>query len=124
MKDALFRAGRDPVLLFFAIGDFMPNYLGHPDNYIEATRFRRAAHIVPEWYFFRSTRSCVLYRPKSWVGQIASFVTVILTPSSLWCLAMFGAIAVDGVGCLGWTHPRCVRGRYRPIVQMAGLRCW
>jgi ubiquinol-cytochrome c reductase cytochrome b subunit len=30
---------------------FMPNYLGHPDNYIEANAMVTPTHIVPEWYF-------------------------------------------------------------------------
>jgi ubiquinol-cytochrome c reductase cytochrome b subunit len=30
---------------------FMPNYLGHPDNYIPANPLVTPAHIVPEWYF-------------------------------------------------------------------------
>ena len=29
----------------------MPNYMGHPDNYIEANPLATPAHIVPEWYF-------------------------------------------------------------------------
>lgn len=34
---------------FFVI--YVPNYLGHPDNYIEANPMVTPAHIVPEWYF-------------------------------------------------------------------------
>ena len=30
---------------------FVPNYLGHPDNYIPANPLKTPAHIVPEWYF-------------------------------------------------------------------------
>ena len=30
---------------------FVPNYLGHADNYIEANPLQTPAHIVPEWYF-------------------------------------------------------------------------
>jgi ubiquinol-cytochrome c reductase cytochrome b/c1 subunit len=30
---------------------FMPNLLGHPDNYIPANPLVTPAHIVPEWYF-------------------------------------------------------------------------
>jgi len=30
---------------------FAPNYLGHPDNYIEANAMVTPTHIVPEWYF-------------------------------------------------------------------------
>lgn len=37
------------VFSFFVI--YAPNYLGHPDNYIEANPMVTPAHIVPEWYF-------------------------------------------------------------------------
>ena len=30
---------------------YVPNLLGHPDNYIEAIPLVTPAHIVPEWYF-------------------------------------------------------------------------
>ena len=30
---------------------FMPNYLGHSDNYIPANPLQTPPHIVPEWYF-------------------------------------------------------------------------
>jgi ubiquinol-cytochrome c reductase cytochrome b/c1 subunit len=30
---------------------YIPNYLGHPDNYIQANPGVTPAHIVPEWYF-------------------------------------------------------------------------
>ncbi len=39
------------VLLFFIFSFFSPNYLGHPDNYIEASSVVTPEHIVPEWYF-------------------------------------------------------------------------
>jgi ubiquinol-cytochrome c reductase cytochrome b subunit len=39
------------LVIFAAIVGFMPNYLGHPDNYIEADPLATPAHIVPEWYF-------------------------------------------------------------------------
>jgi ubiquinol-cytochrome c reductase cytochrome b/c1 subunit len=37
------------VFAFFVF--FAPNYMGHPDNYIEANPLVTPAHIVPEWYF-------------------------------------------------------------------------
>ena len=37
------------VFLFFIF--YYPNYLGHPDNYIEANPMKTPLHIVPEWYF-------------------------------------------------------------------------
>uniref|UniRef100_UPI0025CBEB0C cytochrome b n=1 Tax=uncultured Paracoccus sp. TaxID=189685 RepID=UPI0025CBEB0C len=39
------------LVLFFVVVGFMPNYFGHPDNYIEANPLVTPAHIVPEWYF-------------------------------------------------------------------------
>ncbi|WP_350335071.1 cytochrome b [Coralliovum pocilloporae] len=30
---------------------FLPNFMGHPDNYIPANALVTPAHIVPEWYF-------------------------------------------------------------------------
>jgi ubiquinol-cytochrome c reductase cytochrome b subunit len=39
-------------MLFFAYWVFyMPNYLGHADNYIPANPAVTPSHIVPEWYF-------------------------------------------------------------------------
>jgi len=39
-------------LIFYALFlYFVPNYLGHPDNYTTANPMVTPAHIVPEWYF-------------------------------------------------------------------------
>ena len=35
------------LVIFAAIVGFMPNFLGHPDNYIEANPLKTPAHIVP-----------------------------------------------------------------------------
>ena len=39
------------LMVFAVLVFFMPNYLGHPDNYIPANPLSTPAHIVPEWYF-------------------------------------------------------------------------
>jgi len=39
------------VFLFSFFVIYAPNYMGHPDNYIEANPLVTPAHIVPEWYF-------------------------------------------------------------------------
>ncbi|MEM9839232.1 MAG: cytochrome b N-terminal domain-containing protein, partial [Pseudomonadota bacterium] len=39
------------LILFAAFIFYMPNSLGHPDNYIPADPLVTPAHIVPEWYF-------------------------------------------------------------------------
>jgi len=38
-------------LIFGAVVFFIPNVLGHSDNYIEANPMVTPTHIVPEWYF-------------------------------------------------------------------------
>ena len=38
--------------IFFAwFAFYIPNFLGHPDNYVEANPLVTPAHIVPEWYY-------------------------------------------------------------------------
>ncbi|MEM8876387.1 MAG: cytochrome b/b6 [Pseudomonadota bacterium] len=39
------------MAVYFAFVFYMPNALGHPDNYIPADPLVTPAHIVPEWYF-------------------------------------------------------------------------
>jgi ubiquinol-cytochrome c reductase cytochrome b subunit len=39
------------ITFFSFIVVYIPNLLGHPDNYIEANSLVTPAHIVPEWYF-------------------------------------------------------------------------
>ena len=37
------------LIIFVILVFFMPNFQGHPDNYIEANPLSTPAHIVPEW---------------------------------------------------------------------------
>src|SRR3546814_9175811 len=39
------------LIAFAAVVFYLPNYMGHPDNYIPADPLATPAHIVPEWYF-------------------------------------------------------------------------
>lgn len=39
------------LMIYALFTFFMPNSLGHPDNYIPANPLVTPAHIVPEWYF-------------------------------------------------------------------------
>ena len=39
------------LIVFSVFVFFLPNYLGHPDNYIPANPLSTPPHIVPEWYF-------------------------------------------------------------------------
>ena len=63
------------MVVFFAIVGFMPNYLGHPDNYIEANPLATPSHIVPEWYFlpfYAILRSV----PDKLLGVLAMFAAI------------------------------------------------
>ena len=54
--------------IFAAFVFFVPNVLGHPDNYIPADPLVTPAHIVPEWYFlpfYAILRACLLYTSPS-----------------------------------------------------------
>ena len=86
--------------IFFAFWIFyQPNYLGHPDNYIEADALSTPAHIVPEWYFlpFYAILRAV---PDKLLGVIA----------------MFAAIAVLFV--LPWLDTSKIRsGTFRPLFK-------
>ena len=87
------------LALFAAFVFFMPNYLGHPDNYIEADPLKTPEHIVPEWYFlpfYAILRSI----PDKLLGVIA----------------MFGSIAL--LALAPWLDTSKVRStRYRPIYR-------
>ncbi len=87
-------------IIFAALIFFAPNYLGHPDNYIEADPMVTPQHIVPEWYFlpFYAILRAI---PDAFLGVIA----------------MFASIAV--LFLLPWLDTSKVRGgRYRPVFRV------
>ena len=96
------------LIVFMAIVGFMPNYLGHPDNYIPANPLSTPAHIVPEWY----------YLPFYAILRAITFDVLFLDAKFLGVLAMFGSIAVMALA--PWTDTSPVRsGRYRPTFKIA-----
>ena len=105
------------LLVFMAFVFFLPNALGHPDNYIEANPLSTPAHIVPEWYFLPFYAILRAFTAEVWVVQIASFVTGgIIDAKFFGVLAMFGAIAV--MALVPWLDTSSVRsGRYRPMFK-------
>jgi ubiquinol-cytochrome c reductase cytochrome b subunit len=62
---------------------FVPNYLGHPDNYIEANPLVTPPHIVPEWYFlpFYAVLRAI---PNKLLGVIALFAAVLIPAALPW----------------------------------------
>ncbi|GGE86946.1 cytochrome b/b6 [Stappia taiwanensis] len=87
-------------MIFFAYFVFyIPNFLGHADNYIEANPLVTPAHIVPEWYF------------------LPFYAILRAVPDKLGgVILMFGSIAVLFV--LPWLDTSKVRsGTYRPLFK-------
>jgi ubiquinol-cytochrome c reductase cytochrome b subunit len=102
------------LVVFWAVVGFMPNYLGHPDNYTEANALATPAHIVPEWYFLPFYAILRAFTADVWAVQLVSLLTGGIVDAKLFgVLAMFGAIAVMFV--VPWLDTSSVRsGRYRP----------
>ena len=87
------------LILFSVFVFFMPDALGHADNYIPANPLQTPAHIVPEWYmlpFYAILRAI----PDKFGGVVA----------------MFGSIGVLFI--LPWLDTSKVRSmRYRPTMR-------
>jgi ubiquinol-cytochrome c reductase cytochrome b/c1 subunit len=65
------------IVLFAFFIFYAPNYLSHPDNYIEADPLVTPPHIVPEWYFlpFYAILRAI---PNKLMGVIAMFASILL----------------------------------------------
>ncbi len=94
------------LILFCLFLFFMPNALGHPDNYIEANARSTPALIVPEWYFYpfyailRAFTADFLFIPAKLMGVIAMFASILI-----WFF-------------LPWLDKSPVRsGHYRPLFR-------
>jgi ubiquinol-cytochrome c reductase cytochrome b subunit len=88
------------LILFAFFVFYMPNVLGHADNYIPANPLVTPAHIVPEWYF------------------LPFYAILRAVPNKLGgVIAMFGAIGVLFV--LPWLDTSKVRSmRFRPTARL------
>jgi ubiquinol-cytochrome c reductase cytochrome b subunit len=100
------------MILFFIMFAYfvfyIPNYLGHADNYIMADALKTPSHIVPEWYFlpFYAILRAITFD----IGPIDSKLGGVL--------AMFGAIAV--LFFVPWLDTSRVRSAvYRPWYKLA-----
>jgi ubiquinol-cytochrome c reductase cytochrome b subunit len=94
------------LIIYCALLFFLPNYLGHPDNYIEANPLSTPAHIVPEWYFWpfyailRAFTADFFFVPAKLMGVLAMFASILI-----WFI-------------LPWLDKSPVRsGHYRPLFR-------
>jgi ubiquinol-cytochrome c reductase cytochrome b subunit len=93
------------IYMYFVF--YIPNYLGHADNYIPADPLKTPSHIVPEWYFlpFYAILRAITFN----IGPIDSKLGGVL--------AMFGAIAV--LFFVPWLDTSRVRSAvYRPWYKL------
>ena len=100
------------LLLFAWFVFFLPDYLGHPDNYTQANPLVTPPHIVPEWYFLpfyailRAFTGSFLGIP---LGSFAKLFGV---------LAMFSAVLI--LAFAPWLDTSRVRSaKYRPWFKWA-----
>jgi ubiquinol-cytochrome c reductase cytochrome b subunit len=93
------------LIIFTLLAFFLPNALGHADNYIQANSQSTPAHIVPEWYFW------------PFYAILRAFTVDFILPAKLWgVLAMFGSILL--LFFLPWLDTSPVRsGNYRPLFK-------
>jgi len=70
------------ISLFSFFIFFMPNLLGHSDNYIPANSLSTPAHIVPEWYFlpFYAILRSIPDKLGGVVAMISSILILMLLP--------------------------------------------
>ncbi len=93
------------LIAFSAFIFFMPNALGHPDNYIPANPLSTPAHIVPEWYLL------------PFYAILRAFTADFIISAKLWgVIAMFASIIV--LFFLPWLDNSRVRSTaYRPMYR-------
>ena len=97
VKDAFFMVVFAVIFAWFVF--YMPNYLGHADNYIPANPQVTPSHIVPEWYFL-------------------PFYAILraIPDKLLGVCALGGAIVI--LAFLPWLDTSAVRSaRYRPLYR-------
>jgi ubiquinol-cytochrome c reductase cytochrome b subunit len=99
-------------LLFAYFVFYMPNYLGHADNYVEADPLVTPPHIVPEWYFLPFYAMLRAITDDLWIIQILPLIDGKLGG----VIAMFGSIIV--LFFVPWLDTSRERStRYRPIYK-------
>ena len=79
------------LILFAWFVFYVPNYLGHPDNYIPANPAVTPTHIVPEWYYlpFYAILRAIPNKLGGVVALVASIVILAFLP---WLDTLAGAL--------------------------------
>jgi len=101
------------LVVFAAAVFFAPNFMGHPDNYIEANPLVTPEHIVPEWYFlpFYAMLRAITFD----IG--IPFTGVVIIEAKLGgVIVMFGSLVL--LALAPWLDRSPVRSaRFRPVYK-------
>ncbi|SMF46471.1 ubiquinol-cytochrome c reductase cytochrome b subunit [Tistlia consotensis] len=101
------------LIAFAVVIFYLPNYMGHTDNYIEANPLQTPPHIVPEWYFlpFYAMLRAITFN----IG--IPFTGVVLIEAKLGgVITMFGSILI--LFLLPWLDTSPVRSaKFRPLYK-------
>ncbi len=94
------------LIIFAVLVFYLPNVLGHADNYIEANPLITPSHIVPEWYML----------PFYAILRAITFDIGPIQAKLLGVIAMFASIGV--LFLLPWLDTSKVKSmRYRPVAR-------
>jgi len=95
-------------LVFFAWFLFyMPDYMGHPDNYMQADLLKTSQHVMPEWYFlpFYAMLRAVTFD----IGPVSSTLGGVIVLAGSVLILLF----------IPWLDRSRVRSaRYRPLYKV------
>jgi ubiquinol-cytochrome c reductase cytochrome b/c1 subunit len=132
IKDMFFLSAFCIMFAWFVF--YIPNYLGHPDNYIPANPAVTPSHIVPEWYylpFYAILRSI----PDKLAGVVALFGSILLLAFLPWLdtskvrsanyrplYRQFFWIFVATCILLGWLGSKPAEGGY--VIASRVLTAW
>ena len=113
------------LVLFAWLVFFLPNYLGHPDNYIPADSLKTPAHIVPEWYFlpFYAILRAI---PNKLLGVIALFACdrgAVLPALARYVAGALGGLPPDLPPVLLDLRPGLLRPRLSRLAAGGGRLC-
>ncbi len=132
VKDGFFMVAFCLVFAWFVF--YIPNYLGHADNYIPANPAVTPAHIVPEWYylpFYAILRAI----PNKLLGVVALFASILILAFLPWLdtsrvksatyrplFKQFFWIFVATCIALGWLGSKPAEGGY--VIAARILTAW
>ena len=111
---------------------YLPNYLGHPDNYTPANPLVTPAHIVPEWYYlpFYAILRAIPDKLGGVVAMFSAILVLFVLPwldtskvrsgayRSLWFKTAFWLFVVTCI-LLGWLGSKPAEGSYVLAARLA-----